>query len=229
MERNEWNNRTGYGDGRYRNRSEQERADEDSYRGAYRLDITSDHRNQSTWDGFGPQSDRSRRRGTDYNQDFNRNYNYDFNRNYNSDQRRDRGGSAGEDNPSRDSRARDRSRNGPSWDEHYHPTSGGYGARSGARGGNRQDRDPYGSGNFESDYRRDNYGSGGGANYGNMAGSLSYGYDGDYNSDPDWNRRYDPMSGHRRSYHGNYESRHPESGQYRNNPTRSGNKDSGWF
>ena len=214
MERNEWNNRRSYG----------HRVDEDSYRGAYRLDTSSNHRNETTWDGFDRHGD-SNRRGTDYNRDYNRNYNNDYNRNYNSDQRRNRGESSGEDTYSRDSRSPYPSGNNRNPDEQFRPTSGGYHTRFGGSEKQIPERGAYGAGNFNADYRPDNYGSGG-ANYGNMAGSLSYGYDGDYNADPDWNRRYDPLTGHRQSYHGHYESRHPERGQ-RN--TRRGRHENDWF
>ncbi len=201
MERNTWNNEPDYPNERNRREHLQNspsRKDNDSYRGAYRLDNSSDHRNQSTWNGFENRDNRDNRRHTDYNQDFNRNYNNDYNRNYNSSQQRQ---------------------------TQYHPRDGQYGnsqqqSNTGNqyRGSHRhdsvhdriEDRDPYGAGNFNSDYRPDTFGRGGGENYGNMAGSLSYGYDGGNNSDPDWNSRYDPMSGHRRSYHGNYKTRHPD-------------------
>lgn len=205
MERNEWNSRWGYDSDRNRAHGHRRQVDEDSYRGAYRLDTTSDHRHETTWDGFDRRSDSSRR-GTDYNLDYNRNYNNDYNRNYNSDQRRVH---SGEDNYSRDNRSGYRGGDDRIREEQFRPTSGGYNVRFGGRSERLEHSSP-GAGNFDADYRPDHYGNGGGANYGNMAGSLSYGYDGDYNANPDWDSQYDPLTGHHRSYHGHYESRHPE-------------------
>ncbi|QCR22622.1 hypothetical protein [Pontibacter sp. SGAir0037] len=73
------------------------------------------------------------------------------------------------------------------------------------------------SSNFNNDYGSDNYRSGRGENYGNMAGSLSFGYDGDNNADPDANRMYNPLSGRRHSYHGNYSTRRPDNFDNRRN------------
>ena len=226
MERNDWNNRQGDSGERKRHWAKAPKADEDSYRGAYRLDTASDHRNHTTWEGFEKRGDRNRRQGTDYNQDFNRNYINDYNRNYNSDQRLNRGELSGGRDWSRNSRYGDR-------DEYSHnsnsqPKNGDYRSRFGE--GAKKDRAIYGFGNLHADYGPDNYGTGGGANYGNMAGSLSYGYDGSGNSDPDWNRRYDPMSGHHRSYHGHYESRHPARDQNRDSfDDHSSNNGNSWF
>ncbi|GAB3539009.1 hypothetical protein GCM10027443_35020 [Pontibacter brevis] len=251
MERDNWNNRDRYNDNRNQNRGNDRRADEDSYRGAYRLDTTSDHRNETTWDGF-DRNDRNRNQGGD---NYNRNYNSDYSRNYNSGQQGNRGrSSVGNFDYDRDNRYQYQDRNGNSrnWDEQYQPTSGGYGSRFGGNSGgnfggydrnernNRHDsvrsriddRNSSGWDNFNSDYSPDNYaGRRSGANEGNMAGSLSFGYDGDRNSDPDWNRNYDPLSGERRSYHGNYQSRHPERGLYRGGTSRNrnGENDSDWF
>lgn len=227
MERNNWNNRQGYTNDRNRSREKERRVDEDVYRGAYRLDNTSDHRNETTWDGFDRRDDRNRR-GMDYNQDYNRNYNSDYNRNYNSDQRPYRSESEKGSDFSRDSRSQNRSGNNQSWDQQYQPTSGGYGTRFGGRERDNQNRDRYGAGNFNVDYSPDNYGSRTkGLNEGNMAGSLSFGYDGDNNADPDGNRRYDPLSGHR---HSNYESRRPERGQYRGNRNQfDSSNENDWF
>lgn len=225
MERNDWNDRQGNGRGRVQHWENAPRADEDSYRGAYRLDTTSDHRNQTTWDGFEQRSGSNRHQGTDYNQDFNRNYNNDYNRNYNSDQRVSRGESSGDRGFSRNSQYGDQdgySRNS------QHPSSGHH--RSRFSDDARHNRDIYDTGNLQADYGPDSYGNGGGANYGNMAGSLSYGYDGAGNAAPDWNRHYDPMSGHHSSYHGHYESRHPARGQNRDSlDNRSGNTSNNWF
>ncbi|ARS35270.1 hypothetical protein [Pontibacter actiniarum] len=229
MEGNNWNNRDRYRDNRNRYRDEDNRMNPDSYRGAYRLDNSSSDRNVSTWNGYGS-SESNRRGGADYNQNYNRDYNRDYNRNYNSSSRQ---GGYDHDNYNMDSRYRNqysgyRSGSNANWDEQYRPNSGGYGTRFGGDQDQQHrsvrsridDQDPYGAGNFNGNYGPDSYGQGGGENYGNEAGSLSYGYDGSSNYDPDWNSRYEPQSGHRRSYHGNYTSRHPESGQYRDNASR---------
>ncbi|RDV16621.1 hypothetical protein DXT99_02225 [Pontibacter diazotrophicus] len=255
MERDNWNNRNRYSNDRNQNRGNEHRADEDSYRGAYRLDTSSDHRNVSTWNGF-DRGEENRNQDSDYNRnynnDYNRNYNNDYNRNYNSGQQGNRGGStAGNFDYDRDNRYQyqDRGDNTRNWDEQYQSTSGGYNSRFGGNQGgnsggydreNRHDsvrsridkRDNSGWGNFNSDYSPDNYaGRRSGANEGNMAGSLSFGYDGDRNSDPDWNRHYDPLSGERRSYHGDYQSRQQDRSQYRGSTSRNRNaeNDSGWY
>ncbi|CAM3849180.1 hypothetical protein POKO110462_22035 [Pontibacter korlensis] len=203
---------------RYDNR---QRTDEDSYRGAYRLDTTSDHRNESTWDGFDSR-DQNRRRGNDYNQNYNNDYNRNYNQDYNSYSRgNDRNRGYDHDNYNMNSRYRDSNNR----DEHYRST-GGYGTRFGGDSNQQHrsvhdrisDRDGYSaSGNFNPDYGPDYYGQGGGANYGNQAGSLSFGYDGSSNYDRDWNRHYDPLTGRRHSYHGNYTSRHPEQNERNRN------------
>lgn len=245
MERDNWNNRNRYNNERYQNRGDERRADEDSYRGAYRLDTSSDHRNVSTWNGF-DRGEENRNQNTDYN----RNYNNEYNRNYNSDQQGNRGGRYTGDYD-RDNRYQyqDHGGNTRNWDEQYQSTSGGYNSRFGGNAGgnsagydreNRHDsvrsridnRDNSGWDNFNTDYSPDNYaGRRSGTNEGNMAGSLSYGYDGDRNSDPDRNRHYDPLSGERRSYHGDYQSRQPERGMYRGatSRNRNANNDSDWY
>lgn len=223
MERNDWNNRNNRNNPSIeRSYPDQDRqVDEDMYRGAYRFDNSSDHHNQTTWDGYGS-TDRNRNREQDYNRD--------YNRSYNSSQRHDRG--YDHDNYNLDSRYRNqnnryRSSNNADWDEQYRPTSGGYNTNSGGSQEHRsvrnriEDRDPWGADNFNADYGPDRYHHGEGENYGNMAGSLSYGYDGTSTYDPDWNSHYDPQSGQRRSYHGNYTSRHPEQDQYRENASRN--------
>lgn len=228
MERDNWNNRNRYNNDRHQNRENEDRVDEDSYRGAYRLDTTSDHRNQTTWDGF-DRDDRNRNQGNDYNRnynsDYNRNYNNDYNRNYNSGQQGSHGGSSSDYDNDRNSRYQNQDR------------SGGYDSRFG--GNDRHDsvrnridkRELSEWGNFNTDYSPDNYAGRRDANFGNSAGSLSYGYDGNRNSDPDWNRQYNPLSGERRSYHGNYQSRHPERDQYRGSSSRNRNdkNDNDWF
>jgi len=221
---------------RYSDRNRR-RADEDSYRGAYRFDTSSDHRNVSTWDWSNDQE--RNRRENDYNQNYNRDYNRNYNRDYNQDYNRyDRDSTSrnrgyDHDNYNADSRyyrdqdSRYRSSNSSNWDEQYRPTSGGYGTRFGGDTDREhrsvhdriEHRDRGALSSFNAHYGPDHYGQGGGANYGNEAGSLSYGYDGSSNYDPDWNRQYNPLtgrlSGQRRSYHGNYTSRHPERGASR--------------
>lgn len=232
MERNEWNNRNRHTENRNRSYHDQDRrVDEDMYRGAYRLDNTSDHHNETTWDGYGS-TEQNRGRRADYNRNYNRDYNNDYNRDYNSPKQHDRG--YDHDNYNLDSRYRDeahpyRTSNRSNWNQQQHrPYSGGYDTRFGGSQKQHQsvhnrieDHDPWGAENFNANYAPDHYGQGGGENYGNMAGSLSYGYDGTTTFDPDWNSYYDPQSGHRRSYHGNYTSRHPEQGQYRENASRN--------
>lgn len=96
MEGTDWYNRTGYTDYRNHYQGDDRPIDEDQYRGAYRLDTTSDHRHVSTWDGYGStrkqDNDRNRRgnqaSSRNYNQDYNRNYNQEYNRDYNSANRR---------------------------------------------------------------------------------------------------------------------------------------------
>ena len=276
MERDNWNNRRNYNNeynnDRDQSRGNRNRVDEDSYRGAYRFDTSSDHRNETTWDGF-HRNDRDRDRNRNQNSDYGRNSGSDNNsrgndrnvyenyyRDYNSNQQGRGSTLLRDEDYDRDRRYQQDDRNGNTRnrDEQYQSTSGGYGTRFGGNsGGNfggyergdRNDRDnryerhdsvrsridesdQSGWGNFNSDYSPDNYGSRRrGINDGNMAGSLSYGYDGDRNSDPDWDRNYDPLSGERRSYHGNYQSRHPERGQYRGATSRNrhGENDSDWF
>lgn len=214
MERNNRNDYNEYRDryrerdtrGGYRNNSQP--VDKDSYRGAYRFDNSSNHHNVSTWD-WHPEAERRRREN-----DYNRNYNRDYNQNYNRDYNRAGQGNHGydHDNYNRDSRYRDQdsrygSSNTANWNRSHRDVHDRI-----------QDHDPYGAENFNANYGPDHYGQGGGPNYGNEAGSLSYGYDGSSNYDPDWNTQYDPLSGERRSYHGFYTSRHPDSDrQNRNN------------
>lgn len=232
MEGTDWYNRTGYTDYRNHYRGDDRPLDEDVYRGAYRFDTDSDHRNASTWDW---KNQKGRRDRSDYNRDYNRNYNRDYNRDYNSGNRRagelanrrdyerdwsgyyhnDRG--YDHDNYNTDSRYRSQDRsyrtgNTSDWNRR---DSDSYGNRDRGQQGHRSvrsridERDQSRS-IFDGDYRPDSYGHGGGENYGNMAGSLSYGYDGMSNYDPDWNRSYNPLTGDRQSYHGHYTSRHPE-------------------
>jgi hypothetical protein len=231
MENNKWNNRNrrDYASDRDERRGNERRVDEDSYRGAYRLDTTSDHRNQTTWDGFdrgnsnrGQQSNYNQDYNRDYNRNYNNDYNNDYNRNYNSSEQSNRheGNRGGGYN-------RDFDRDSPDWNERSQQYQSSYDDGSGRHDSVRsriEDRDRYGSGNFISNYSPDNYGGSRGENYGNMAGSLSFGYDGIGNADHDQNRHYDPQSGRHHSYHGNYESRRPDRDRFndsRNDPNFS--------
>ncbi|MCJ8167370.1 hypothetical protein MKJ04_21190 [Pontibacter sp. E15-1] len=208
MERSTWNNSPQYPedrDKRNRQRDNSPSQNPDSYRGAYRFETDRDPRNQSNWNRSEDHADRNRNQGRspDYNQDYNRNYNNDYNRNYNY--------------PTRDHRAEPRQSARGNDRENFQDRSYGSQRNHVSQGHESvhdriEDNDPYGVGNFNANYRPDTYRSGRGENYGNMAGSLSYGYDGSSNYNPDWNSRYDPLSGHRRSYHGNYETRHPAHG-----------------
>ncbi|WP_439883195.1 hypothetical protein ACSX1A_08480 [Pontibacter sp. MBLB2868] len=225
MERNKWHNRSNHPEERNRaNRYQGTHIDENMYRGAYRFDNTSDHHNVSTWDGYGSTARHPDQRN-DYNRNYNQDYNRDYNRNYNSYQERDRG--YDHDNANTHSRYRDhdqpyRTSNRSNWnDQQRMPERANRSSQHQSVHQRIEDHDPYGAGNFNADYAPDHYGRGGGENYGNMAGSLSYGYDGTSTYDPDWNRYYDPQSGHRRSYHGYYTSRHPEQGQYKENASRN--------
>mgnify|MGYP005754558331 FL=1 len=223
MEGKDWYSRTGDRDHDNRFRGENRPVDEDMYRGAYRFDISSDHRNVSTWDW-----DRNQGHGRGRN-DYNQNYNRDYNRNYNQDYNRDyshgrhhtdrhgheriRSGQHDRgydpDNYNTDSRYRDdahpyRTSNSSDWGRHSEEDRHHRSVRS------RIDEGDHDRSIFDGNYGPDHYGRGGGENYGNMAGSLSYGYDGTTTYDPDWDRRYEPLTGHRQSYHGHYTSRHPE-------------------
>lgn len=211
MERNNWNNRDNDRNERNRipDRNERRSRDEDSYRGAYRLDNSSDHRNETTWNGYGSTArSQNQNRGEEQFRD-NNTYRTHHDRGYDAD------------NYNMNSRYRDQSNargnNYSGSNEQYSRGSSGYGNDSRQQHRSVHDRienrDAYGSGNFNADYRQDSYGNGGGANYGNEAGTLSYGYDGTSNYDPDWNRQYNPLTGERKSYHGDYTSRHPDREQ----------------
>jgi hypothetical protein len=218
MERyNNWQDR--YDD----RRRDERRSDESHYRGAYRLDEEGD---DSTYNRSrqGSQSRGNHGRSSDmqnrnrYNDNDNQGGDYVYRRSRNMQDNDDYterqhqrsyrgqddfggryGGSAG----MRDSRSNDDERRGNS------------------RSGSQQYDDVYRhrtSGNFDGDYRPDNYPHRRGENYGNMAGSLSFGYDGDRNSDPDYNRRYNPLTGELR------QPRRDEDGRQRQ-PRRYGPPD----
>lgn len=199
MERNNWN----YRDRDFRNsqdryedrreayqRNNDRRADPDTYRGAYRLDTTSDHRHVSTWDGFDRDSDNNWQRNDRRSQN----------------QYQDRNSQYGD----RDSRYQ------PYGDEAYERHRQDRYDRP-ERSSNYRHRDYGPASNFNSDYSPDNYPHRRDENYGNMAGSLSFGYDGDRNSDPDADRYYDPLSGHLRG------NRHSSQDQHRHRSNRSDN------
>ncbi|HEY4650496.1 MAG TPA: hypothetical protein VIG72_03735 [Pontibacter sp.] len=162
----------------------------DVYRGAYRLDTESRDRSITTYNGF----DRYEQQ-QEHSRNYNRmpeNYNQDQFRNYNDDREQQQ-------------------RNNQPYNRQQNRAPQGYWRDEETQQPERLYRATHIIGNFESDYGRDRYNNyGSGENYGNMAGSLSWGYDGNYNSDPDENRYYNPLTGHRRSYHGNYTSRHPD-------------------
>ena len=221
MERYNWQDRSGYSDDRsgYRDQ-EQQRLDESAYRGAYRLDTDSRHRNQTTYNGF-DRHDQDPHQGTGQHGG---NYVYRLSRNlqdndhYTENQYRQSYGD------SRSQRSDNNYRQ--QWHEQRSPQRSGFGSRYGGRAGMAGDQSHFGGderqegfrshfggsagSNFNNDYGPDRYGSRGpGENYGNMAGSLSFGYDGDFNVDPYANRHYNPLSGELRSYRDQYVPRHP--------------------
>lgn len=159
------------------------RVDEDIYRGAYRLDNESDHSDETTYDGFDLNDSMARHHEPDNRRDEQR-------REYRGEQNQGgdyvyRRSQHTEDNNRRyyDNERRSDDRGYKSHQDD-HP-SGYY-------------RDRYGDGrsNFNNSYAPDPYrNQHEDQNYGNMSGSLSFGYDGDYNSDPEYKRRYDPISG----------------------------------
>lgn len=180
------------------------RLDESQYRGAYRLDEDSHYTtyNRSRHGDLGERDRNHDNHGGDYV--YRRSRNLQDNDGYTERQYQQsyRGGSPGQ---------RD-----------YNDFGGRYGGSAGmrdnrsdyndrrgsSRGGDQQYGDYYSrrtSSNFDADYRPDHYPQRRGENYGNMAGSLSYGYDGGYNSDPDYNRRYNPLTGELRQRQGSYE------------------------
>lgn len=186
-------------------RNNDRRPDESQYRGAYRLD---DEGHYSTYN-------RSRQGGMDrdrHNEDQGGDYVYRRSRNL-------------QDNDDYTERQYQQSYRGGRQGE-YSDFGGRYGGSAGMRdsrsgynernsrerGGTSDYGDYYRSrtsGNFDGDYHPDNYPHRRDENYGNMAGSLSFGYDGDRNSDPDYNRRYNPLTGEMRQRQGDYEQRQP--------------------
>lgn len=187
MEGNDWYNRTGYTDYRNHYRGDDRHLDqrvfgekdpEDAYRGAYRLDNTSNHHNISTydWRAGAPHrtKDRDEARPQRGSQQPDRRHDYerDWSGYYHND--RDEG-MYGSDSISRNIHS----------NEQYRLGNRSYSTRHSGSGYN----------NFDEPYAPDHYSRRRGENYGNMAGSLSFGYDGGYNSNPDYNRMYDPLSG----------------------------------
>ncbi|MBF9254666.1 hypothetical protein I2I11_15280 [Pontibacter sp. 172403-2] len=197
MKGNDWYNRTGYTDNRNHSGRDDQPVDEDRYRGAYRFDNKSADRNETTYDGF----DRNRH---PYRRADNPGNSRDFGR--------DRGGAYQNDWSAQDRNSR--YQQGGSNSNQYRNNSGSYDRysdRNTDRYSNRYEGEGHsGLGNFNPDYGPDHYRSGSGENYGNMAGSLSYGYDGTSNYNHDKDNYYDPLTGHHHSYHGNYSSRHPD-------------------
>ncbi|WP_299708325.1 hypothetical protein [uncultured Pontibacter sp.] len=205
MERyNNWQDRH---DDRRRN---ERRPDESQYRGAYRLD-EDEHYSTYNRNRQGDMGNRGRDR---YNEDQGGDYVYRRSRNL-------------QDNDNYTERQYQQSYRG---DSSRQGNYSGFGGRYGGSAGMRDNRSRYNegsrdsrsssqqygdqysrrtSGNFDGDYRPDNYPHLRDENYGNMAGSLSFGYDGDRNSDPDYNRRYNPMTGEMRQRQSNYEQRQP--------------------
>lgn len=172
------------------------RVDEDMYRGAYRFDNESDHHNETTYDGFDLNDSWSgeRHRGNNRGEN-NQGGDYVYRRSLNN-----------QDNDRRYQEDYRRNNNASYRNASYRNGSDSY-------GGYYDDRFGDGSSNFNNSYSPDPYrNQNRDQNYGNMAGSLSFGYDGDYNSDPDYRRRYDPMSGRiRNNREEERRRRHPNS------------------
>ena len=220
MERYNWQDRRGYPDDRSGYRDQEHRQlDESAYRGAYRLDTESRHRDETTYNGFN-RNEQNQDHYHDIEQHgggyvYRRSRNLQDNDPYSGHQHRQSYG---------DSRLRGSDSNyRQQWHEQQRPDSGGFGSRYGGRAGIERDqerfggdkereegyRTRFGGGNFSNDYGPDRYGSREPEeNYGNMAGSLSYGYDGDFNVDPYAGRHYNPLTGELRSYRDQYIPRH---------------------
>lgn len=206
MEGNDWYNSTGYTDYRNHFRGDDRPIDQSVFRGAYRLDTDSPHHNQTTYNRNERREQlredpRNYERRPDY---YSSGSSYYYNEQSNQPQ-----------DPRRDyERNRSSYRQGYWQDEETHQPESMY-------------RSTHISGNFEDNYSPDPYNRyNRGENYGNMAGSLSFGYDGNRNADWEEHRYYNPLTGHRRSYHGNYTSRHPEPGNERLGRSFDRNRDS---
>lgn len=190
-------NNNNWQDRRDDRRRDERRPAESQYRGAYRLDEDGHYStyNRSRQGDMGNRDRYSDNQGGDYVYRRSRNL---------------------QDNDAYTERQYQQSyRRGSSHEDDHDNFGGRYGGGAGmrdnrsnynersesTRGGRQQYGDYYGprtSGNFDGDYRPDNYPHRRDENYGNMAGSLSFGYDGDRNSDPDYNRRYNPLTGEMR-------------------------------
>jgi len=187
MEGNDWYNPTGYTDYRNHFRGDERPLDQSVFRGAYRLDTEGPHHNETTYNR-GNYRDERHEEPRSYNQQ-----NYNQNRGNYSNQ----GPQDMRDSYRYDDRNQGNRRRGYWRDEETNQPESMW-------------RATHWSGNFDNNYYGDPYEARRGENYGNMAGSLSVGYDGDRNADWEQHRHYNPLTGHRRSYHGNYTSRHPE-------------------
>ncbi|MEJ8755488.1 hypothetical protein WG947_00650 [Pontibacter sp. H259] len=195
MEGNDWYNPTGYTDYRNHFRGDERPIDQDVFRGSYRLDNDSPHHHETTYN-----RNERRYQQREEPRNYNRNQQY-----YNQERGNQyhEGSHNVRDTYRYDNRNQGNPRRGHWHDEETNQPESMWRATSVG-------------GNFDNDYYSDPYEARRGENYGNMAGSLSVGYDGDRNADWEQHQHYNPLTGHRRSYHGNYESRHPEN----NNPNR---------
>lgn len=197
MEGNDWYNRTGYTDYRNHFRGDDRPLDQSVFRGDYRFNTESPHHNE-----------------TAYNRNVNRNERREEPRNYDRTSGYSGSGRTENYNQGRDrSENRNMPRDSYRYDDRNRGNySRGYWMDEETQQPESMYRSTHISGNFEDYYKPDPYYAKRGENYGNMAGSLSVGYDGDRNAEWDEHRYYNPLTGHRRSYHGNYTSRHPEQG-----------------
>lgn len=198
MEGNDWYN-TGYTDYRNNYRGDDRPIDQSVFRGAYRLDNDSPYHDETTYDGFDRRGERHESSRT-----------YDRRPEYQSREQRFY---YNENQPRRRDHDRDRDRNRFNYGSR---NSQGYWHDEETQQPESMYRSRSVFANFEGNYDPDRFRTRGrDESYGNMAGSLSVGYDGDWNADWEEHRYYNPLTGHRRSYHGNYTSRHPEPGNER--------------
>lgn len=189
MEGNDWYNRTGYTDYRNHFRGDDRPIDQSVFRGAYRFDTESPHHNESTY--YRKVDRREEPRNYDRTSD------YYGSGNYNEGRERSENRNMPRNTNRYDERNRGRHNRGFWMDEETQQPESMSRSRSVF-------------GNFESNYQPDPYYARRGENYGNMAGSLSAGYDGNRNADWNEHRYYNPLTGHRRSYRDSYTSRHTE-------------------
>ncbi|WP_162426173.1 hypothetical protein [Pontibacter pudoricolor] len=206
MEGNDWYN-TGYTDYRNHYRGDERPIDQDVFRGSYRFDNDSPHHNETTYNGFREREERHESPRTYERRPELENREQNLN-NYNTRApRRDRNQGRVPYNYG------NRYEQGYWQDEETNQPESMYRSRSVF-------------GNFEGNYDPDRYRPRTrDENYGNMAGSLSVGYDGEWNADWEEHRYYNPLTGHRRSYHGNYTSRHPEAGNERRQHNNRNDRD----